>query len=285
MNSDDFSDSALVVLGHGTDLNAGAAAPVFQHAAELRRRKIFAEVREAFWKQEPQIKKVLAELAAPRIFIAPLFISEGWFASELIPRELGFEIENSRFKIRDDGRKTFYCPPVGSHDSMTGVILARARGIVEKFPFPRAPKPGDTTLFIAGHGTGKNENSRRAVERQADLVRAMNIYADVHAVFLEESPRIADCHALARTKNLVVVPFFISDGLHTQEDIPVLLGETKQAVGQRLAAGQPAWRNPTEKNGRLVWYSPAVGTEPQIADVILERVKETAKKSSSPSFS
>jgi sirohydrochlorin cobaltochelatase len=56
----------------------------------------------------------------------------------------------------------------------------------------------------------------------------------------------------------------------------VLLGEAKQTVGRRLAAGQPAWRNPTEQNGRLVWYSPAVGTEPRIADVIMERVREAA---------
>ena len=77
MNSDDFSDAALVVLGHGTELNERSAAPVFQHAAELRRRRLFAGVREAFWKQEPQIKTVLAGLSAPRIFIAPLFISDG----------------------------------------------------------------------------------------------------------------------------------------------------------------------------------------------------------------
>ena len=83
--------------------------------------------------------------------------------------------------------------------------------------------------------------------------------------------------SLRATKNLVVVPFFISDGLHTQEDIPVMLGEAKPVVEQRLAAGQPAWRNPTEKNGRLVWYSPAVGSEPRLADVILERVQEAAR--------
>jgi len=75
---------------------------------------------------------------------------------------------------------------------------------------------------------------------------------------------------------VIVVPFFISDGLHTQEDIPVLLGEARRTVEQRLAAGQPAWRNPTEKNGKLVWYSPAVGTEPHMAGVILERVREAA---------
>jgi sirohydrochlorin cobaltochelatase len=109
-----------------------------------------------------------------------------------------------------------------------------------------------------------------------ELIQAMKIYAAVRAIFLEESPRIDECYSLAQTKNMIVVPFFISDGLHTQEDIPVLLGEAKRTVEQRLAAGQPAWRNPTEKNGRLVWYSPAVGTEPHIADVILERVRETA---------
>jgi sirohydrochlorin ferrochelatase len=56
-----------------------------------------------------------------------------------------------------------------------------------------------------------------------------------------------------------------------------LLGEPQKAVEQRLAAGQPAWRNPTGKNGRLVWYSPAVGSEPRLADVILERVREAAR--------
>jgi len=160
---------------------------------------------------------------------------------------------------------------------MTKVILSRANEVVKQFPFPRLPKNSETTLFIAGHGTGKNENSRKAIERQVELVRAQKIYADVHAIFLEESPRIADCFQIAQTKNLVIVPFFISDGLHTQEDIPVLLGEPKRIVGQRLAGGQPTWRNPTEKNGRLVWYSPAVGSDPGIADVILERICEAAK--------
>jgi sirohydrochlorin cobaltochelatase len=274
VNGENFSGAALVVLGHGTTQNENSAAPVYQHAAELRRRKMFAEVREAFWKQEPQIKKVLPEISTPRVFIVPLFISEGYFSAEIIPRELGFG-PNSH--LRTPNSELFYCQPVGTHDSMTRVLLARARGIVEQFPFPRAPRPKDITLFIAGHGTEKNANSRRAIERQAALIRAMNLYAGVQVVFLEESPGIADCYELARTKNLVVVPFFISDGLHTRQDIPVLLGEAKRVVEQRLAAGQPPWRNPTEINGRLVWYAPAIGSEPQLADVILERVREAAK--------
>jgi sirohydrochlorin cobaltochelatase len=277
VNIEDFSNAALIVLGHGTVLNENSAAPVLQHVAELRRRKIFAEVREAFWKQEPQIKKVLAKISAPRIFITPLFISEGYFAADKIPKELGFDFPGN-LKLKTESSEIFYCQPVGSHESMTKVILSRAKEIVEKFSFPRAPKNSDITLFVAGHGTEKNENSRKAIERQVELIRAEKIYADVHAIFLEESPRISGCYSIAQTKNLVVVPFFISDGLHTQEDIPVLLGEAKKVVEQRLAVGQPTWRNPTERNGKFVWYSSAVGTEPFMADVILERVYEAAKE-------
>jgi sirohydrochlorin cobaltochelatase len=279
VESENFSNATLIVLGHGTALNENSAAPVLQHVAELRRRRLFREVREAFWKQEPQVKNVLAEIslqAVPRIFIAPLFISEGYFAGQVIPHELGFE--NGNFLRKTNGSEIVYCAPIGTHDSMTSVILARAAGVLKAFPFPRAPKNSETTLFIAGHGTEKNENSRKPIERQVELIRAQGIYADVHVIFLEETPRIADCYALARTKNLVVVPFFISDGLHTQEDIPLLLGETKKNIGERLAAGQPVWRNPMERHGKLVWYSAAVGTEPGIADVILERVREASAK-------
>jgi len=277
VNIERLADAALVVLGHGTSQNENSAAPVFQHAAELRRRNRFGEVREAFWKQEPQIKDVLTGIAAPRIFIAPLFISEGYFASEVIPRELGFGTRNSGWGLQNArGQTLHYCPPVGTHDSMTGVILARAKEVVEKFPFPRAPKAGETTLFIAGHGTERNAGSRRTIERQMELVRARKIYAGVHAVFLEEDPRVGDCYSLAQTKNIIVVPFFISDGLHTQEDIPVLLGENPKNVRQRLASGQPTWRNPSEHQAKRVWYASAVGSEPHVADVILERVRETA---------
>jgi sirohydrochlorin cobaltochelatase len=276
VQNEDFSAATLVVLGHGTTLNDQSAAPVFQHAAELRRRKVFREVREAFWKQEPHIKTVLAEIAAPRIFIVPFFISEGYFSTEVIPQELGFQFPD-RLSLVTRHSSLFYCRPVGSHDLMTKVILARADEVIKKFPFPRTPKPAETTLLIAGHGTGRNANSRKAVERQVELIRAENLYADVGAIFMEEAPFIKGCHESVKTKNIVVVPFFISDGLHAVEDIPVLLGEPERIVKERLAAGQPTWRNPTERGGKLIWYSPSVGTEPLLAEVILERAREAAK--------
>jgi sirohydrochlorin cobaltochelatase len=279
VRNEDFSEAALVLVGHGSTLNADSSAPTYQHGDELRCRKIFGQVIEAFWKLEPGIAGVLRGVFAPRVFIVPLFISEGYFTEQVIPRELGLskneETDFPRVQKRG-GQTLYYCGPIGTHESMTEVILSRAREIVEKFPFPRAPKSKDTTLFIAGHGTGNNENSRKAIERQVEIIREKNIYAQVHPSFMEEEPRIGECYRMAATRNIVMVPFFVSDGLHSYEDIPEMLGETKRVVRERMKNHQPTWRNPTERQEKLVWYTPSIGNEPHIADVILERVRQMA---------
>jgi sirohydrochlorin cobaltochelatase len=276
---EEFSDAALVILGHGSKKNAESEKPVLQHAAELESRRIFAVVRPAFWKQEPRVVDVLAGLTSPRVFIAPLFISEGYFTDQVIPAELGFRQpgRESIDRVLERGRQQlYYCAPVGTHPSMTRVLLARAQNIVRQYPFPQPPASKETTVFIVGHGTGQNENSRVAVERQAGLLRELEVFADVQAVFLEEDPRVPHCYELARTRNIILVPFFVSDGMHTQEDVPILLGEQERLVRERLAAGRPTWRNPTERRGKLVWYAPGIGSEPLVADVILDSVRQIA---------
>lgn len=275
----DFSDSALLLLGHGSTMNADSAAPVYQHARELRGRGFFARIEECFWQQNPSVQEVIDKITQPRAFIVPFFTGEGYFAGRVIPEALGFRQtgEAPFSRVMKAGAQTrFYCRAVGTHESMTDVLLARAKGVMEQFPFPRCPAPAETTLFIAGHGTGRSETSRETVERQVDRIRRREIYAEVHPVFIEEPPFIEECYTLARTKFLVMVPFFMSDGLHSNEDIPEMLGESRRIVEKRLEAGQPTWRNPTEKRGKLVWYSGCVGTEPLIAEVILERIREAA---------
>ena len=280
MPSPDFSDAALLLVGHGSTRNADSASPTGQHADELRRRRIFGQVLECFLQQEPLLATVRRGVSAPRIFVVPLFISEGYFTEQIIPRKLDLDCNDGHGSPRRQqrgGQTLHYCRPVGIHPGMTEVVLARAREVVEQHPFPRAPKPADSALFIAGHGTGSDENSRKSVENQARLIAAQSDYAEVHAVFIEEEPRVGDCYKLAKARNLVMVPFFISDGLHANEDIPVLLGEPGPVVRERLRLGQPTWRNPTEKHGKRLWYASSVGTDPRIADIILERVKEAVQ--------
>ena len=128
--TEEFSDSTLIVVGHGSTLNSESSAPTYQHAAELRRRGTFAQVLEAFWKIEPGIAGVLRGAFTPRVFVVPLFISEGYFTEEVIPRELGMPAEDGSYArvLRKGNQTIYYCGPVGTHDSMTRVLLERARG-------------------------------------------------------------------------------------------------------------------------------------------------------------
>ena len=270
-----FSDAALVLIGHGSTLNQLSSQPVRQLAEQLAARKLFAQVSAAFHLEEPQIANV-PDINAPRIFIVPITISEGHFTEQIVRRSLGLVGDSHARQVY--GRQLIYCRPVGTHLDMTEILLTRARDIVNQHPFPRAPRPEETALFIAGHGTEKNENSRDAIEAQVEAIRARSEYADVQPAFMEEAPFIADCYNSTEARHIVVIPFFIADGLHTAEDIPVLLGEPKDRVQQRLAASQPIWRNPTERKGRLVWYSKAIGSDPGLAEIILARAREGAEK-------
>ncbi len=275
-----FSDATLILLGHGSTEDPNASAPVYQQAAALRRRKLFMDVREAFWKQSPQIVPVLEGCTALRVFVVPFFISEGYFAAQRIPEELGLVAAQaspfSQPHVR--GPQTiYYCRPVGTHAAMVQVILSRAEEVIARYPFPRSPRTEETALIVAGHGTDRHEDSRTAIENQVERIRSLGTYAESHGVFLEEEPGISTCYRLAQAPNLIVVPFFISDGPHVVQDIPLALGETPAAIERRRQNGQATWRNPTEKHGRRVWLAASVGTAPRLADVILDRVVEMVR--------
>src|SRR5881398_330738 len=209
---------ALLIVAHGSTVNLDSSAPTLAHAAEIRRRKIFAEVACAFWKEEPSLRDALF-LFDPKpireVYVVPNFISEVYFTQTVVPRELEL---NGRITKRSNGQIWRYCEPVGNHPLMTELLLKRAREIA-----PGADL-ADTSLLIVAHGTDLNENSAVAAKREAEKIRALGRYASVLNVYMEEPPLISDWRELTKTSNVIVVPFFISDGLHSYEDIPRLIG-------------------------------------------------------------
>src|SRR5207237_4658692 len=108
--------------------------------------------------------------------------------------------------------------PVGNHPAMTELLLKRAHEIAP------GVDPAETTLLIVAHGTDLNENSAVAAKREAEKIRSLGKFAEVLNVYMEEPPLVSEWRTLTKTPNVVVVPFFISDGLHSYEDIPRLIG-------------------------------------------------------------
>ena len=279
------SDAALLIVAHGSTLNPDSSAPTLEHAAEIRRRKVFVDVECAFWKEEPSLRDALFLFdpeSIREVCVVPNFISEGYFTQTVVPRELEL---NGRITTRSNGQVWKYCEPVGNHSSITDLLLDRAHHVAPDVD------PAETSLLIVAHGTDLNENSAAAAKREAEKVRALGKYASVLNVYMEELPLVSDWRKLTRTPDVVVVPFFISDGLHSYEDIPALLGITSgrsarlsssgrstalQVTTSRGARGEVFRRNPYEIDGRLLFYAPSIGTDPGFADIIIEQTGKLA---------
>lgn len=254
-------DSALVIVGHGSTVNPDSSVPTLAHAGEIRRRGLFGEVACAFWKEEPSLRQVRYLVESEEVYVVPNFISEGYFTQKVIPRELGVT-----GPVTPHGRRTLkYCEPVGNHPGMTDLLLRRAREVA-----PNA-NPRETSLLIIGHGTSLNENSGVAVKTQVERIAARGEFAEVFGVFMEEEPLVTDWREIARQRDVIAVPFFVSDGLHSYQDIPVLLGIESEptAAASRMEVFR---RNPYLIDGRRIFYASAIGTEPMFADVILDQV-------------
>src|SRR5437016_14427829 len=119
---------------------------------------------------------------------------------------------------------------------MTHLHLSRARQVAH------GVDPLQTTFLIVAHGTDLNENSAVAAKREAEKIRSLGKYAAVLNVYMEEPPLVSDWRTLTKTSNVIVVPFFIFDGLHSYEDIPKLIGISMTKSGS--AAGEVFKPNP-----------------------------------------
>jgi len=260
--------SALLIVGHGSTMNPDSSAPTWTHAREIQRRKIFANVQCAFWKEEPSLRDArffFDDEMMREVFVVPNFISEGYFTQTVIPRELEL---HGRVTRRGDGQVWKYCEPAGSHSIVTELLLARAREVAPDID------PREAALLIVAHGTELNDNSAIAAKREAERIRSRGEYASVLNAYMEEPPLISDWNKLTSAPNVIVVPFFIADGLHSYEDIPVLLGiepDTGAVTTPRTQSGDVFRRNPHHLRGRSLFYGSSIGTDSRFADVIIEQ--------------
>jgi sirohydrochlorin cobaltochelatase len=253
--------TALVIVGHGSTTNPDSSEPNHLLADAIRSKGIFDEVLCCFWKEEPSMREVLHSVSSPEVYIVPNFISEGYFTQTVIPREFALEGPLTR----RDGITLRYCEPVGNHASMTAVLLKRARETAPGVP------TGETSLLIVGHGTNLNDNSAKAAKKQVQLLSASGLYAEVLPAYMEEAPLVSDWAAMTSQKNVVVIPFFISDGLHSYQDIPVLLG-IREEIGPAASQSEVFQTNPHHLQGKNLHYGSAIGTDPMMEQVILDQV-------------
>lgn len=258
-------DSALLLLAHGSTENANSSAATKRLASVIRQTGNFGAVHCAYWKEEPSFRQVVPMIEQPEVFVVPHFISEGYFTREIIPRELEL---TGKTTLRNS-RQFHYCDPVGIHPSMTTLLLEKATDLL-----PDSVPREETALIIAGHGTKLNKNSAEAIKFQVEKLRATNSgFAEVAASYMEEEPLLSNWMETVEAPHVVVIPFFISDGLHTIGDIPGLLGIEKLS---------PERKTVYPFKNRSLQYDLALGSDPRVVEMVFNLVDRFIEQNISP---
>lgn len=240
------SRRGVLLVGHGSHLNADSSVPTLEHAERLRALERFDEVRVGFWKEEPSLSRALEPFRADDVTVVPVFMSNGYFVQEVIPREMRLTGRVSTV----DGKTVRYTAALGDHPSLAKVVVERAR---------EAGGKADDALAVLGHGTPRNPESAQNIYRQSDYVRDAGDFREVATVFIDQEPLMQGVFEMVEARRVVMVPLFIADGWHVGETIP-----EDMALDANIERG----------DGRALLYAGAVGTHPAVADVITELVEE-----------
>ncbi len=246
--------TALVLAGHGSHISPETAGLVWQHVDALRKMNIADEVTAAFWKEMPSFHTVFSSLEATDITVIPLFTAQGYFTQTVIPAEM--ELTGSLTQC--DGRTIRYTRTLSEHPYLSQVVRQRVADAMRDQAFTS----DQTAIVLVGHSTRRNPESRKATEAQAESIRQSGLAREVIAVYLDDTPAIADAYTLTSAPNLIVVPYFLANGSHTTIDVPHELG---LADAQRKAV----------INNRHVYYTQPVGVEEDLRGAILELARNS----------
>lgn len=260
----------LLLLGHGSLVDADSAKVVHLHAQRLR--ASFDEVQVGFWKEPPYLHEALLTMQADDITISPIFLSQGYFTTKILPRELG--LERPADIMWRGSRRLRYLSPVGQDASIHEAILERALVALAHNQDKRC------ALLIAAHGTERNPSSAKAaIDAAAQVVRVLPEHTDatvpVAMGFIDQAPTLDEAlneliDAPSRPEHVIVVPFFISEGMHVKQDLPQLLQSAAVTIEHTEAMGTTSrFTQLIEQMARAPWPALARAHEPTQASAAL----------------
>jgi sirohydrochlorin cobaltochelatase len=201
--------ASLLLVAHGSSSHPDAALGLYRIAERLKPR--FAHVDVAFWRQEPFVSR--ESLREGKVYVVPYFTGLGKHTETLIPGKLGITCKVAKDLV--------YCPPVGCHSALPGLIHRRA--------VQAAADPAQTSLLLIGHGS-KEGGANRTPEAIARALRDLGGFGEVVTAYLEQPPFATDWRRLVRKSKVVAQPLLLSAGMHASADLPPLFAGTEAVL-------------------------------------------------------
>jgi len=249
----EFKNKKLLLLGHGSSKHSDSSKSVRKHAEEVRRQNIFLEVHTAFLKEDMLVENALDEIGDEDVIIVLDFLAEGYFTKQVIPKLL---------KLATRPETIYFSQPVGLNPVMANLLATAAENELREWQVE------ETSLLLVGHGSTKNSRSKLTMLEHMKRLKELTGFADIGDLWLEEAPFVPEWSKLASKKQVIVVPFLLSDGQHGGWDIPEELGIKK---------GDAVHGVTHLLQGRELRMAPAIGAMPDFNQVIIPAAQSARK--------
>ncbi len=219
-----LAQASLVLVGYGSP--SGSAA------LEARRRSLterapFGATAAATLFGKPRLEDVVAGLVGSPILAVPLLMARGLTYDHLVERLAALDLA---------GRMVL-CPEIGGHPKLAEILCAQADRRLQAEGW----RAEDTGLLLVGHGTPRNQASRRSTECLAARIAAGNRFAETRAAYLEEAPSVEEACDRMSARHLLAVGCFIENGRHVTRDLPVRLDACREHPVYAGAVGDSPW--------------------------------------------
>ena len=257
-----LKNSSLLLAGHGSS-KPGGDNPIHTLAETLRAGGLFDAVFEGYLKQNPLLNDVLSDITSDKLFVVPMLTGHGYITDELIPAALSTLSEHTHIHM---------CEPIGCHPATAELLAGRVRSIISDYNLKRET----VSVLLAAHGNSKNPQNAEQVRSLAKAIAKTSGSVAANAAFIEEAPLISDWHRDGAIEDLIVLPYLIGGGLHGAEDVPNMVGLDPQHPSLLALDADTPMTGPLRAHGRRIWYCRTFGHEPELANMIIDLVKEAS---------
>lgn len=204
-------DVAVLLAAHGERRPGAGNENVRRIEHALARKPFAAEVKAGFISGQPTVSEVLDLIAAPNVFVYPLFAANGYFTRDRLA-QLVEQADRPHRAVK-------ILPPLGLDPGLPALLFARAVGQARSYGFGRA-----AALLLLGHGSRRFPQSSEAASDLASAVRSHGWFSAVEFALLEQRPFLSETMARLR-QPVIVVGLFSGDGLHGAIDAPRVVAE------------------------------------------------------------
>ncbi len=204
-----------MIAAHGDCGGEGGNMLANELARRLRKARCYDEVAVGFMRSGPTIEDAIAKFSSDCVRIFPLFMSDGYYVREAIPKRLGIENHKDVF-----GHRITIDVPLGLLPGLPRLLSEAANNFLQT----RALAPAHVTLLLVAHGSEKSAESANVAHAIRARIAELQSFGAVKAGFLDEPPRFADVLREC-PRPTVVLGLFAGNGLHAEEDVRRMVAE------------------------------------------------------------